>query len=112
MVGDLKHGRTVHSLAKLLTLYRVRLCYVSPPSLEMPEEVTKYVSNKAIVQVCRFCYFYGLILLIFFLNKEKFSTLEEALPQTDVLYMTRIQRERFPSKEAYDKVMLCLHRCC
>ena len=37
--------------------------------------------------------------------KEKFCTLEEALPQTDVLYMTRIQRERFPSQEAYDKVM-------
>ena len=51
MVGDLKHGRTVHSLAKLLTLYRVQLCYVSPPSLEMPEEVTKYVSNKGIAQV-------------------------------------------------------------
>ena len=51
MVGDLKHGRTVHSLAKLLTLYRVRLCYVSPPSLEMPEEVTKYVNNKGIAQV-------------------------------------------------------------
>ena len=51
MVGDLKHGRTVHSLAKLLTLYRVRLCYVSPPSLEMPEEVTQYVSKKNIVQV-------------------------------------------------------------
>ena len=34
MVGDLKHGRTVHSLARLLTLYQVRLCYVSPPSLQ------------------------------------------------------------------------------
>lgn len=53
MVGDLKHGRTVHSLAKLLTLYQVnRLCYVSPPSLEMPDEVVKYINGKGIAQVC------------------------------------------------------------
>lgn len=51
MVGDLKHGRTVHSLAKLLTLYQVQLCYVSPASLEMPEEVQKYVREKGIFQV-------------------------------------------------------------
>ncbi len=51
MVGDLKHGRTVHSLAKLLTLYQVRLCYVSPPSLKMPEDVTEYVRSKGISQV-------------------------------------------------------------
>lgn len=88
MVGDLKHGRTVHSLAKLLSLYRVCLCYVSPPTLEMPEGVMKYVGEKGIPQ-------------------EKFSTIEEALPQTDVLYMTRIQRERFPSQEAYDEVKGC-----
>lgn len=62
MVGDLKHGRTVHSLAKLLTLYRVRLCYVSPPSLEMPEDVTKYVSAKGIHQVS------GAVLLLFCTN--------------------------------------------
>lgn len=53
MVGDLKHGRTVHSLAKLLTLYRVNLCYVSPLSLSMPEDVMKYVSDKGIPQVCQ-----------------------------------------------------------
>ena len=51
MVGDLKHGRTVHSLAKLLTLYKVHLCYVSPPSLEMPEDVVEYVRQKGILQV-------------------------------------------------------------
>lgn len=51
MVGDLKHGRTVHSLAKLLSLYKVRLCYVSPPSLEMPEEVEEYVRERCIAQV-------------------------------------------------------------
>lgn len=40
MVGDLKNGRTVHSLAKLLTLYDIQLNYVSPPGLSMPEAIT------------------------------------------------------------------------
>ncbi|PIK33309.1 putative CAD protein [Apostichopus japonicus] len=86
MVGDLKHGRTVHSLARLLTLYRVNLRYVSPPNLKMPQAVKDYVSGKGIPQ-------------------EEFSSLEAALPDTDVLYMTRIQRERFENEEEYK-------RCC
>lgn len=84
MVGDLKHGRTVHSLARLLTLYDVQLRYVSPPALGMPGHIRDYVASKGIPQRC-------------------FATLEEALPETDVLYMTRIQRERFDSVEAYDE---------
>lgn len=52
MVGDLKHGRTVHSLARLLTLYKVNLRYVSPPGLEMPQEVRDYLTSKGIPQVC------------------------------------------------------------
>ncbi len=51
MVGDLKHGRTVHSLARLLTLYKVKLRYVSPPSLSMPQEVKDYVAKRDISQV-------------------------------------------------------------
>ena len=51
MVGDLKHGRTVHSLARLLTLYQVHLCYVSPENLQMPQEVVEYVQGKGIPQV-------------------------------------------------------------
>lgn len=51
MVGDLKHGRTVHSLARLLTLYDVRLCYVSPETLRMPQEVVEYIQGKGIPQV-------------------------------------------------------------
>ncbi len=58
MVGDLKHGRTVHSLARLLTLYRVKLCYVSPPSLKMPEDVTEFVDKKGIHQVNTLCIIY------------------------------------------------------
>lgn len=51
LVGDLKHGRTVHSLARLLTNYDVRLCYVSPPQLKMPAEVVSEVDSKGIQQV-------------------------------------------------------------
>jgi carbamoyl-phosphate synthase/aspartate carbamoyltransferase/dihydroorotase len=83
MVGDLKHGRTVHSLARLLTLYNVQIRYVSPPSLGMPNHIVQFIASKGISQ-------------------EKFESLETALPETDVLYMTRIQQERFASQEEYD----------
>ncbi|CAF2380790.1 unnamed protein product [Rotaria sp. Silwood2] len=55
MVGDLKHGRTVHSLAKLLTIYSdksISLYYVSPPSLAMPQDVIDCVTAAGIPQVC------------------------------------------------------------
>ncbi|XP_063221553.1 multifunctional protein r isoform X2 [Bacillus rossius redtenbacheri] len=84
MVGDLKHGRTVHSLARLLTLYNVQIRYVSPPELGVPMDVVQFVASKGIPQ-------------------EKFTSLEAALPETDVLYVTRIQRERFSSQKDYDK---------
>ncbi|NXE83919.1 PYR1 protein, partial [Cochlearius cochlearius] len=80
MVGDLKHGRTVHSLARLLTQYRVNLRYVTPPGLRMPADITSFVASKGIKQ-------------------EELGSIEEALPDTDVLYMTRIQRERFHRAE-------------
>ncbi|KAG9468424.1 hypothetical protein GDO78_022770 [Eleutherodactylus coqui] len=83
MVGDLKHGRTVHSLACLLTQYRVNLRYVTPRSLRMPSKIIHFVASKGIKQ-------------------EEFGSIEEALPDSDVLYMTRIQKERFESKEEYD----------
>lgn len=51
MVGDLKNGRTVHSLAKLLCLYDVTLRYVSPAALRMPDSVKDYVRKKGIHQV-------------------------------------------------------------
>ncbi|XP_065112262.2 multifunctional protein CAD isoform X2 [Paramisgurnus dabryanus] len=82
MVGDLKHGRTVHSLARLLTQYRITLRYVAPKNLSMPDEIIEFVASKGIKQ-------------------EEFNSIEEALPETDVLYMTRIQKERFASEEEY-----------
>ncbi|KAI5721518.1 hypothetical protein M8J77_021715 [Diaphorina citri] len=84
MVGDLKNGRTVHSLARLLTLYDVKLNYVSPPNLGMPESIQEFVASKGKQQ-------------------EVYESLEQVLPVTDVLYMTRIQKERFPSPEEYEK---------
>lgn len=51
MVGDLKHGRTVHSLACLLTQYRVSLRYVAPPSLRMPPSVWSFVASRGTKQV-------------------------------------------------------------
>lgn len=84
MVGDLKHGRTVHSLARLLTLYDVQLRYVSPEGLGMPAHVRDYVASKGVTQ-------------------REFSSLDEALPETDVLYMTRIQRERFATEAEYKR---------
>ena len=82
LVGDLKHGRTVHSLARLLTLYEVTINYVCPPSLSMPDKVIKYLASKGISQ-------------------NFYSSIEDVLPETDVLYMTRIQKERFASEEEY-----------
>lgn len=83
MVGDLKHGRTVHSLARLLTQYRITLRYVAPKNLSMPAEIIDFVASKGIKQ-------------------EEFNSIEEALPDTDVLYMTRIQKERFASEKEYN----------
>lgn len=50
-VGDLKHGRTVHSLARLLTLYNVQLRYVAPPGLGMPDHIMQYARAHGIYQV-------------------------------------------------------------
>ncbi|XP_060528701.1 CAD protein [Cylas formicarius] len=84
LVGDLKNGRTVHSLARLLTLYNVQLRYVSPSNLKMPSHITKFVSGRGI-------------------HQQEYESFEDVLPDTDVLYMTRIQRERFESNEEYEK---------
>lgn len=86
MLGDLKYGRTVHSLARLLTRFEnIRLHYVSPDVLRMPREVIEEVAEKGLPQ-------------------DEHETLDEVLPETDVLYVTRVQRERFDNLEEYEKV--------
>jgi aspartate carbamoyltransferase catalytic subunit len=85
MLGDLKYGRTVHSLARLLSLYKVKINYVSPEVLRMPREVMSEVTEKNVPQA-------------------EFDSLEKVLPQTDVLYVTRVQKERFEDPAEYEKV--------
>ena len=85
LLGDLKNGRTVHSLVTLLCLYSIRLNFVSPPSLAMPASVVA-AARKAGVPVTQ-C-----------------ETLEEVLADTDVLYVTRIQKERFESDHEWQQV--------
>ncbi len=85
MLGDLKYGRTVHSLARLLSLFNVKLNYVSPDILKMPKEVMDEVSEKGILQA-------------------EFDSLDQVLPETDVLYVTRVQKERFEDPAEYEKV--------
>ena len=84
MVGDLRYGRTVHSLAYALSMYDVELHLVSPDSLRMRREVLRSVQNKITV--------------------VETSSLEKTVPLVDVLYVTRIQRERFPDPAEYSKV--------
>ncbi len=86
MLGDLKYGRTVHSLSRLLSTFtNIKLNYVSPDILKMPKEVMDEVGEKGIPQA-------------------EFSRLEDVLPETDVLYVTRVQKERFEDPADYEKV--------
>ena len=85
MLGDLKYGRTVHSLARLLTLYDTRINYVSPESLRMPAELIDEVEAAGVAQ-------------------SETTDLNVVLGETDVLYVTRIQKERFDDPADYDAV--------
>ena len=85
MLGDLKYGRTVHSLARLLSLYNVSLHYVSPDILRMPPEIIDELNEKGIPQY-------------------EHSTLDEVVHKTDVLYVTRVQKERFADQAEYESV--------
>lgn len=86
MVGDLKNGRTVHSLVKLLALYDVRIICVSPESLKLPEDIKDEMQKRG----ARY--------------QESKELSDDILARTDVLYVTRIQKERFANLEDYDRV--------
>lgn len=83
-VGDLRYGRTVHSLAYALSLYNIELYLISPETLKMRREVLQTIKERIPVT-------------------EK-TGLEKIIPQVDVLYVTRIQKERFPDPAEYAKV--------
>jgi len=85
LIGDLRYGRTVHSLAYALSLYDVKLYLVSPETLRMRKEVLKTLRDKKVEVI------------------EK-NRVEEIIGDADVLYVTRIQKERFPDPAEYAKV--------
>jgi aspartate carbamoyltransferase len=85
MVGDLKNGRTVHALVELLSLFHARFHFVSPESLRMPEEITSSLKQKGI-------------------EIEETEDFVKAASESDLIYMTRMQKERFVDLSEYEQV--------
>jgi aspartate carbamoyltransferase len=85
LLGDLKHGRTVHSLVYLLKHYRCDMIFVSPPQLKMPAGIKEELQNEGI-------------------NIRETGDLKEAAGVADVIYVTRVQKERFADSEEYERV--------
>ncbi len=85
MVGDLRNGRTVHSLTKLLTLYKVNLRFVSPEILRMPLTIMNEVIDAGI-------------------NVRETHDVADVIKNADVLYVTRVQKERFTDLSQYEEV--------
>ena len=88
MVGDLRYGRTVHSLARLLCLYDVRMTFISPEILRLPLDVMNDVKAH---------------------DRPVHETYDvhDVIDDVDVLYVTRVQRERFPDQTQYESVKDC-----
>jgi aspartate carbamoyltransferase catalytic subunit len=85
MVGDLRYGRTVHSLSRLLSKFDVRLQLVSPEILSMPDEILEELAEAGTPFAVH-------------------DSLDAVIAETDVLYVTRVQKERFEDETAYDAV--------
>jgi aspartate carbamoyltransferase catalytic subunit len=85
LCGDLKYGRTVHSLGMALTNYDVNIKLAAPPTLRMKPAVIEQMKKAG-------------------MNVAEVDSIEEAVKDADVVYMTRIQKERFPDPMEYDKV--------
>lgn len=84
-VGDLKYGRTVHSLVMALCNYNTTFHLVSPQELKLPSSVKINIKEKN-------------------LKYHQYTDLQEVIPNVDILYMTRIQKERFSDPLEYEKV--------
>ncbi len=85
LVGDLKYGRTVHSLVQALTLFNATFHLVSPESLKLPSAVKKWIKDAN-------------------LEYFQYTDINEVIDSMDIIYMTRIQGERFPDPLEYEKV--------
>ena len=90
IAGDLKYGRTVHSLAQALAMYGVDMIFVAPESLQVPHDMREHLERMGA-------------------KIRTATTIEEVIGETDVLYMTRIQKERFPDLDEYRKVQGVFH---
>ena len=88
MVGDLKYGRTVHSLTRLLCLYDVELSFVSPEILRLPLDIMNEVRARN-------------------LPVRETYDVADVIETTDVLYVTRVQKERFADLSEYEGVRRC-----
>jgi len=85
--GDLKYGRTVHSLISALSRYKnIKIILISPEELKLPKYVKYEILDKCAMEYV------------------ETTSLEESIPELDVLYMTRIQRERFDSYDEYERL--------
>lgn len=84
-LGDLKNGRTVHSLGYFMALCKNKMIFVSPKSLKMPTEITADLRSRGA-------------------EIEEIEDVEKALSVSDIVYVTRVQRERFENPEDYEKV--------
>lgn len=85
MVGDLRYGRTVHSLSEAMSDFNPHLIFTSPEELKMPHKYLDFLDAKGV-------------------SYEQTESLEKHLDDCDILYMTRVQQERFPDKEEYERV--------
>lgn len=85
LVGDLKYGRTVHSLVQAMCHFNAKFNLVSPVELKLPSAVKQYIKDAN-------------------LEYNQYTELEEVIPHSDIIYMTRVQRERFPDPLEYEKV--------
>lgn len=85
MVGDLKYGRTVHSLTQAMCNFGATFHFVSPEELKMPSSVKMSVKNAG-------------------LKYYQYTDLRDVIPTADIIYMTRVQRERFPDPMEYERV--------
>ena len=85
MVGDLKYGRTVHSLLQAMALFDTRFTFVAPPELALPFEYKQFLQHRN-------------------LNFRESHELLPHIPESDILYMTRVQAERFQDPMEYEKV--------
>jgi aspartate carbamoyltransferase catalytic subunit len=88
MVGDLKYGRTTHSLLQAMSHFKTKFVFTAPEELKMPKEYKEFLDSKGIEYI-------------------ETASLEEHLNNCDILYMTRVQQERFTDPIEYERVKDC-----